>query len=200
MSRQAGSIVRGFQSRAGYPSQRAGCRSRLCTAQPAEGQVAATKVALPGSRYDTARKSKGQISYLEIRGLPQRLASEACLRALPWVRCNLHQATVRYRSNHCAAQYSSAGEPASAALPRERYVSGVRRLEPVRIVFPTKQLLVVDPLLWYLCKTFSWMGDQENRFGGHSARKSCRRVNPNDPHFCVGGNDGTEVRHNQTIF
>jgi hypothetical protein len=130
----------------------------------------------------------------------QRLASEACLRALPWVRCNLHQATVRYRSNHCAAQYSSAGEPASAALPRERYVSGVRRLEPVRIVFPTKQLLVVGPLLWYLCKTFSWMGDQENRFGGHSARKSCRRVNPNDPHFCVGGNDGTEVRHNQTIF
>ena len=38
MSRQAGSIVRGFQSRAGYPSKRAGSRWRLCTAGAAKGQ------------------------------------------------------------------------------------------------------------------------------------------------------------------
>src|SRR5271154_3253165 len=39
MSRQAGSIVRGFQSRAGYPSMRAGSRWRLCTAKTAKGQA-----------------------------------------------------------------------------------------------------------------------------------------------------------------
>jgi len=197
MSRQAGSIVRGFQSRAGYPSQRAGCRSRLCTAQPAEGQVAATKVALPGSRYDTARKSKGQISYLEIRGLPQRLASEPCLGSdatCTRPRSATGAIIVRRNIRRLVKRSGFSSPP-----PRTLRI-GVRRLEPVRIVFPTKQLLVVGPLLWYLCKTFSWMGDQENRFGGHSARKSCRRVNPSNPHFCVGGNDGTEVRHNQTIF
>src|ERR1700743_2334832 len=36
--RQAGSIVRGIQSRAGYPSKRAGSRWRLCTACAAKGQ------------------------------------------------------------------------------------------------------------------------------------------------------------------
>jgi len=38
MSRQAGSIVGEIQSRAGYPSKRAGSRWRLCTAGRAKGQ------------------------------------------------------------------------------------------------------------------------------------------------------------------
>src|SRR5271154_4750935 len=36
--RQAGSIFGGIQSRAGYPSKRAGSRWRLCTADAAKGQ------------------------------------------------------------------------------------------------------------------------------------------------------------------
>src|SRR5205814_8098001 len=40
MSRQAGSIVGEIQSRAGYPSKRAGSRWRLCTAGGTKGQGA----------------------------------------------------------------------------------------------------------------------------------------------------------------
>jgi hypothetical protein len=188
MSRQAGSIVRGFQSRAGYPSQRAGCRSRLCTAQPAEGQVAATK--RRGAAADTTR--------LENRGVKSAgCKSEACLG----VRCNLQQAAVRYRSNHCAAQYSSAVEefrlrrPSPTDTTHRGCTFGARSYS-----VPDRTITGCWPQVVVFFEIFSLMGDQENRFGGHSARKSCRRVNPSDPHFCVGGNDGTEVRHNQTIF
>src|SRR4051812_10790666 len=47
MSRQAGSIVWGIQSRAGYPSKRAGSRWRVCTAGSAKGQDAGNPPSSP---------------------------------------------------------------------------------------------------------------------------------------------------------
>jgi hypothetical protein len=51
-------------------------------------------------------------------------------------------------------------------------------------------ILVKPSIRWETKKPVWW--PRCPRMPGH--------VNPSNPDFCVGGDDGTEVRHNQTIF
>jgi hypothetical protein len=76
----------------------------------------------------------------------------------------------------------------------------VRHFDAANMVCRTKQLMVVGPVLWYSCKTFSSMGDEKTVWWPRCPQLFCGHVNPSDPDFCVGGNDGTKVRHNQTMF
>src|ERR1700694_1194245 len=82
MSRQAGSIVRGFQSRAGYPRMRASSRWRLCTAGRPKGQGSGNRpFELAGIQQVTATRrlfrDRGRSMELVVRSDPQNLLAQA---------------------------------------------------------------------------------------------------------------------------